>query len=166
MRMRPYIESKDYKYIEGWIDNEKSHTLWCANNFPYPMTKEIFHSFLERTMEEWTVCAYVVTDNGGNVIGFFRYSLNAESNEGFLATVIVDNKLRGKGYGKKMMQLALRYAFEMTGAELVQLNVFAENADAKRCYERLGFIERSIAKDVFVYRDELWSRCNMVITRK
>lgn len=165
MRLRPYIQSKDFKYIAEWIDNERSHALWCANNFPYPMTMETFHSFLEKTMEEWTVSPFVATDDSGNTIGFFRYSVNTESNEGFLASVIVDNKLRGKGYGREMIQLALRYAFEITGAELVQLNVFIENQDAKRCYESIGFVERCITKNAFAYKDELWSRCNMTITK-
>lgn len=165
MRLRPYIKSKDFKYIAGWIDDERSHALWCANNFPYPITTEAFHSFLEKTMEEWTVSAFVVTDDSGNIVGFFRYSVNTESNEGFLASVIVDNKLRGKGYGRETIRLALRYAFEMTGAKLVQLNVFTENRDAKRCYESIGFVVRSIAKDAFVYKDEVWSRCNMTITK-
>lgn len=165
MRLRPYIKSKDFKYIAGWIDDERSHALWCANNFSYPITTEAFHSFLEKTMEEWTVSAFVVTDDSGNIVGFFRYSVNTESNEGFLASVIVDNKLRGKGYGRETIRLALRYAFEMTGAKLVQLNVFTENRDAKRCYESIGFVARSIAKDAFVYKDEVWSRCNMTITK-
>ena len=166
MRLRPYIKSKDFKYIAGWIENERNHALWCANNFPYPITAEAFHVFLEKTMEEWAMNAFAVTDDCGKIVGFFRYSVNTESNEGFLASVIVDNKLRGKGYGKEMIRLALRYAFEMTGAELVQLNVFTENVDAKRCYERLGFVERSVEKAVFAYQDELWSRCNMAITKR
>lgn len=60
----------------------------------------------------------------------------------------------------------MRYMFEMTGAELVQMNVFAENTDAKRCYERIGFVERNIVKDAFVFKDEVWSICNMVITKQ
>ena len=166
MKIRPYIKSKDYSYIEKWIDNERSHALWCANNFPYPMTPETFQDFLERAMEEWSACAFVATDDRGNVIGFFQYSLNLESNEGFLASIIVNNKLRGKGFGKEMIRLAVRYAFEITNAESVQLNVFEENAAAKRCYERLGFVERSTAKDVFTFQDELWGRCNMTITKQ
>lgn len=166
MRIRPYIKSKDYSYIEEWTDNERSHVLWCANNFPYPMTPETFHAFINRSMEEWTACAFVATDDCGNVIGFFQYSLNLESNEGFLASVIVDAKLRGKGYGIEMMRLALRYAFEMTDAEVVQLNVFTENTVAKSCYEKLGFVERSTVKDAFTFQDELWSRCNMIITKQ
>ena len=45
MRMRPYIKSKDFEHIAHWVDDERSHALWCANNFPYPITKDAFHSF-------------------------------------------------------------------------------------------------------------------------
>lgn len=117
-------------------------------------------------MERWMACPFVATDDRGNRIGFFRYALNVESSEGFLASVIVDAKLRGKGYGREMIQLALRYAFDLTGAELVQLNVFNENVRAKHCYERIGFVERHVEKDVFAYRDELWSRCNLTISKR
>lgn len=41
MRMRPYIENRDYDCIEKWIDNEK------------------IHAFLEKTAIEWTDSAYV-----------------------------------------------------------------------------------------------------------
>ena len=40
-----------------------------------------------------------------------------------------------------MLKLALQYAFDITGVELVQLNVFDENVVAKHCYEKIGFIE-------------------------
>ncbi len=39
MRIRPYIESKDYESIEKWIDDEKLHALWCANLIPYLVTR-------------------------------------------------------------------------------------------------------------------------------
>ena len=165
MRLRPYMESKDFQYIAGWIDNERDHALWCANNFPSPVTAEAFHGFLKKTMEKWAVNAFAATDDSGKTVGFFRYSVNTQSNEGFLASVIIDPELRGKGYGREMIRLALRYAFELTGAESVQLNVFAENQNAKRCYESLGFVQRSMTKDAFVYKDEVWSRCNMTIAK-
>ncbi len=65
-----------------------------------------------------------------------------------------------------MLHLALQYAFQITGAEAVQLNVFNENTLAKRCYEKSGFVERNIDKDVFPYKDELWSKCNMIVSKQ
>ncbi len=64
-----------------------------------------------------------------------------------------------------MLKLALQYAFEITGVKTVQLNVFNENVAAKHCYEKVGFVEESITKSVFPYKNELWSRCHMVITQ-
>ena len=75
-------------------------------------------------------------------LGFFCYSVNTSDNIGFLKFVIVDKTKRGKGYGKKMLNLA------------------------KQCYEKVGFVERKIDKDVFAYKDELWSRCNMIISKQ
>ena len=64
-----------------------------------------------------------------------------------------------------MLNLALQYAFHITGAEAVQLNVFDENISAKKCYEKVGFVERNIDRNAFAYKDEQWSRCNMIIKR-
>ena len=65
-----------------------------------------------------------------------------------------------------MLNLALQYAFQITGAKAVQLNVFSENVLAKQCYEKVSFVERKIDKDVFAYKDELWSRCNMIVSKQ
>jgi len=165
MRIRPYIESKDYAYLEKWIDNEKIHALWCANLISYPVTKEKLHAFLQKDAIDWTGNAYVATESNGKPIGFFCYSINVDDNTGFLKFIIVDCQKRGEGCGKKMLQLALKYAFNITGVDSVHLNVFEENVIAKHCYGKIGFIEESRSNNVFTYKDELWSRCHMVITK-
>lgn len=164
MRIRPYIASIDYDYLEKWIDNERAHALWCANRIPYPITRECFHSFLEQSSAEWTDSAYAATEDDGKTVGFFCYSVNTEENTGFLKFVIVDHEKRGMGYGREMLRLALRYAFQITGVKSVQLNVFEENTRAKRCYEKIGFLESAVTRDAFSYQDEVWSRCSMSIS--
>lgn len=166
MRIRPYIPSKDYKYVSKWIDNERTHAFWCANRLPYPITQQSFHNFLDKNSIDCTDSAYVATENSGQLIGFFCYSINTEDNIGFLKFVIVDKTKRGKGYGKEMLNPALQYAFHITGAKAVQLNVFSENTLAKQCYEKVGFVERNVDKDVFSFKDELWSRCNMIVSKQ
>ena len=47
----------------------------------------------------------------------------------------------------------------------MQLNVFPENPGAKKCYEKVGFRERALIENAFRFKDELWGRCNMVITK-
>ena len=65
MRIRPYIPNKDFEYIAKWIDNERTHAFWSANRFPYPITPESFHDFLEKISIDWTDSAYVATENNG-----------------------------------------------------------------------------------------------------
>ena len=88
MRIRPYIPSKDYEYVSRWIDSEKTHSFWCANLLPYPMTRKSFHDLLEKNAMDWTDSAYVATESSGQAVGFFCYSVNTADNIGFLKFVI------------------------------------------------------------------------------
>ena len=47
----------------------------------------------------------------------------------------------------------------------VHLNVFPENPSSKKCYEKVGFKERTLTENVFSFKDESWGRCNMITTR-
>lgn len=55
--------------------------------------------------------------------------------------VIVDSEKRGKGYGKKMLILAKKYAFEILKAKRITLGVFENNPSAYFCYKVSGFSE-------------------------
>ncbi len=132
------------------------------------MTRKSFHDLLRENGQRTgrgTVLMFA-TENSGQAVGFFCYSVNTADNIGFLKFVIVDKTKRGKGYGKEMLNLALQFAFQITGAKAVQLNVFNENKLAKQCYEKSALLKEKTDKDVFAYKDELWSRCNMIISKQ
>ena len=67
--------------------------------------------------------------------------------------------------GKEMLKLAVKYAFNITKADAVHLNVFPENTRAKKCYESVGFVERQTELNAFRFKDESWGRCNMIIRK-
>ena len=60
---------------------------------------------------------------------------------------------RGKGYGKKMVQMATKYAFEFLGAEKVTLGVFDNNPSAYHCYKAAGFKETGEKFNVPLFGD-------------
>ena len=165
MRFRPYVHSHDFEAISGWVTDERTHAMWCANHIQFPMEKEAFGMLLCVMFSKFGDCPFVATTDDGQIIGFICCSLNYDSNEAMLAFVLVDPKQRGKGIGKEMIQLAAKYCFEIFKADLVQLNVFTANEPARRCYESAGFTERNTTPDAFTYKDESWGRCNMTITR-
>ncbi len=166
MRLRPYFGKLDYKYVEQWVNDERTHALWCAGLLPRPLTEEAMEAFLEKDGKEWDGFAYMATEDDGKPVGFFIYSVNAEENSGFLKFIVLNRELRGKGYGVQMIKLALKYAFDITGVKSVQLNVFQGNRAAMRCYEKAGLTVRRIDENAYQYGDEQWTRCNMVIERQ
>lgn len=161
MRLRPYISSRDFEYLRKWETDERAHALWCANLIPYPFSEKELQDVLDKNEREWGDSAYTVTENDGQPIGFFTYSVNVKDNSGFLKFIVVDSELRGKGYGTKMLELALNYAYLITGVASVQLNVFDVNKGAKKCYLKAGFLEQNTVSNAFTYQNESWSRCNM-----
>ena len=164
MRIRPY-QNKDFDIISQWITDERSHALWCANLMPYPLEKNSFDALLQEAEERFGDSPFVATTNDGQVVGFFCFSVKLHTNEGMLKFVAIDNTMRNKGYGCEMLKLAIKYAFEIAKADAVHLNVFPENPGAKKCYEKVGFKERTLTENAFSFKDESWGRCNMITTR-
>ena len=162
MRLRPYIHTKDFDSVQKWINDERVHALWCANLIPYPLTADEFRAALEKDSADWEGCAFVATDDDGIPVGFFVLSVNAKDNSAFIKMVVVNNELRGKGYGDQMIKLLQKYAFEIAGVSSLGINVFDVNTSARKCYERNGFAEDSYTPDAIGYKDESWGRYRMI----
>ena len=53
MKLREYLPSKDFDNIKSWIDDERTHAMWCAGRFEYPLEKENFEAVLEDMHSKW-----------------------------------------------------------------------------------------------------------------
>lgn len=165
MRLRPYKKS-DFVYLQKWISDARTHTLWCANRLPFPLTEGNFQEMLETSERDWGSCGYTFTEDSGQPVGFLLYNVNEEENYGFASYIVVDNSLRGKGYGTQMLERLLQYAFLITNVAEVRLNVFDVNERAKRCYEKAGFLEEAFTAGAFKFEEESWGRFLMTAARE
>ena len=159
MHLRLYNEQTDFTYIAEWITDERTHALWCANLLSYPLSKDGLHQYLEE-LENGS--AYVYVDDEDRPVGFFIYVINEQEKSGHLRFIMVDNSVRGKGYGSDMLQQFVKYTYENTSITSVGLNVFDVNTAARKCYEKAGFTVRQNTPEAFTYQDEMWSRYMMV----
>lgn len=162
MKLRPFDPETDFDRIVSWNADERAYAMWCANRFRYPPDRSDFTGVLAAMARRTGDVPLTATTDDGRAAGFFCYSLNREKKEGKLKFVIVDPEVRGKGFAREMLRLALAYAFRDPEAERVSLSVFSPNIRAKKCYEKAGFHERSTDAGAFAFRDETWDRCNMV----
>ena len=165
MKLRPFDADIDFERIRGWIADERAHAMWCAGRFQYPLNKDDFIAVLSGMARRTGDVPFVAEDDGGQAAGFFCYSLNRDTGEGKLKFVIVGPEYRGRGVAREMLRRAVSRAFEDPAAESVSLVVFSENVRAKKCYEKAGFSERKTDAGPFVWRDESWDRCSMIVRR-
>lgn len=69
-----------------------------------------------------------------------------------LGIVIGERDYWGRGYGTEAVRTMLRYAFRELGLNRVELEVFAFNARALRCYEKTGFRREGVRRKA-LFRD-------------
>jgi len=55
----------------------------------------------------------------------------------------------GQGYGRRLVEVAVRWAREDAGLSWIDLGVFAGNERARRLYQRMGFVQQGAREDAF-----------------
>ncbi len=78
-------------------------------------------------------------DESGIVGHLIMRFTDENKNELRFGFIIVDDKKRGMGYGKEMLQLSIEYAFRILKVQKITLGVFENNEQAYHCYKAVGF---------------------------
>ncbi len=82
---------------------------------------------------------FTAFDETGIVVFFTLRNPDESLDELRFGFVIVNPHKRGKGYGKAMLRLGLKFVFEIYGAQKASLGVFENNLSAYYCYKSVGF---------------------------
>lgn len=151
--LRPY-KKDDARTILSWCEDESTFRKWTSDRYDsYPITeKDMNHKYFDCNGD----CAeadnfYPMTacDENGIVGHFILRYVGAHRDILRIGFVIIDSQKRGHGYGKRMMRLALEYAFRIAGARKVTIGVFENNIPAYRCYKAAGFHDVKQEAEVF-----------------
>lgn len=139
LTLRPYKPS-DAAVITSWLKSEYLMRQWCADRYEhYPVTPEDMNAYHERDIDGQHSRALTMTDDD-DIVGYITLRTPADdSTEQRLGFVIVDDSKRGRGFGKTLVSMAVKYAFDALGAMKVSLGVFENNPSAIHCYEAAGF---------------------------
>ena len=156
MILRPFTIS-DAPVILSWIKDKTAFRKWSADRYSvYPPKPED----MQAQYAAENVFPFTALDDEGKVVGhiMLRY-LDPSKTVIRLGFVIVDDQLRGKGYGKQMVQLAIQKAKHEFGAQKVTLGVFDNNPPAFHCYESVGF--KVTGTDSYRIDGEEWTEKEM-----
>ena len=133
MEFRNFKE-EDAKEILKWTKNEREFRMWSAFRWKkYPATPEDINNTYKECMETSTFCPMSLVESG-KIVGHIVVRIPGEDKSiirfGF---VIVDNSVRGKGYGKILMNEAIKYAKEKLNAKEITFGVITFNTGAVKC---------------------------------
>lgn len=149
LRLRPY-KPCDAETIVSWIKDEISFRKWCADRFEkYPINAEDMNAHYDALANMDSFFQMTAFDESGVVGHLIMRFVDEEKKTLRFGFVIVDDSKRGMGYGKEMLQLAAKYAFDILKVEKVTLGVFENNEAAYHCYKAAGFKNVEIAKEEY-----------------
>lgn len=153
LRLRQY-KPCDAKTIISWCKDEASFRRWTSDRYEtFPITEEnMNHKYIDCNGDCYEADNFypmTAFDESG-VIGhlIMRYTDDQKKILRF-GFVIVDDSKRGMGYGKEMLRLALKYAFEILKVEKVTLGVFENNLSAYYCYKAAGFRDVKLDEEMY-----------------
>lgn len=164
MYLRKYLET-DAEKILSWIADERAFRLWSADRYgEYPITADEINKNYRECCENGGFYPVTLVDDDENVIGHLILRNPTEDKSIIrLGFIIVDNSIRGKGYGKKLLELAIRYAREELFAKEINLRVFKDNEGAYKCYTSVGFKEVGVDRNAYTFNDETWECVEMIL---
>ena len=152
MTLRPFTID-DAPIILSWIKDLTAFRKWSADRYPtFPPKPEDMVAQYESDV----IFPFTAINDKGTVVGHIMLRYPDPSKTVIrLGFVIVDDKLRGKGYGKQMLKLAIQKAKNVFGAKKITLGVFDNNPSALHCYESVGF--QVIGTDSYLIDGEEWT---------
>ncbi|WP_310603999.1 GNAT family N-acetyltransferase [Anaerosporobacter sp.] len=162
---RPY-KNCDAKTIVTWIDDEKTFYLWSADVIgKYPISADELNDNYEKQKDNANFMVFTACNEENVPVGhmIMRF-LDEEHKKLRFGFIIVDGRVRGKGYGKEMLLLAQKYAFEFLHVDEISLGVFVDNSNAMYCYKSVGFAESGELTKYNINNEE-WECMDLIIQK-
>jgi len=161
-----YFSREDFKQLIEWIDNDHLLTNWSGAMFRFPLTEEKLEWYIQDTnnLEESDALIYkaVDTDNGDTVGHISLGGISRKNSSARISRVLVGHTAsRGKGYCTQMVKAVSKVGFEDLGLHKISLGVYDFNHGALRCYQKAGYVQEGVMRDVLRYQDEYWSLVEM-----
>lgn len=148
----------DFTRLINWIGSERELIQFAGPLFSYPLTENQLNDYLNK---EDIVPKKIIEIESGEVIG--HCELNFLNEFPRLSRILIGNeKFRGKGLGKIIVELMIDEIQKVKPTDKVELRVFEWNRNAIKLYEKKGFIIQPEFTFDFKYSNsELWTNLYM-----
>ena len=126
--------------MKYWNNQEIRQFLHAYTPNSLPEEQEWIRSTWTRRKEGKSYVFGIIVTSEDLYIGNIEVSIqNNISRRGTLGIAIFNPSYWDKGYGTEAVNLILGYGFATLNLHSIELEVFANNLRAQRCYEKVGF---------------------------
>lgn len=155
VRLRP-IADADTDLIVKW-----RNTPSVVQNFIFrqTFTPEMHRSWLATKVATGQVVQYIIIDKAdAKPVGSVYYrDIDGHNRSAEYGIFIGEESARGKGLGTETAKLFTDFGFAELQLHRISLRVLAENTAARRSYEKAGFVQEGVFRDMELldghYRD-------------
>ena len=139
------LTQSDLRTIVQWHQNPDFLRLFDA--LPaYPKTEAALAQWLDDTNKSTDTFLFAAR-NIDELIGYIELDGILWTHRVSGLSIVIGEENWGLGYGYKVMEVALRFAFDELNLHRVQLTVFSYNERAISLYEKLGFQREGVHRE-------------------
>lgn len=155
------IKQADLEALLGWVTTYKQMVQWSGPwNFVFPLDEDqLARYFLAGTTADGLrrMQFKAVDVESGTMVGQIGFGrIWDKTNAGHMGPVIVAPSCRSSGIGLQMVRQLLAIGFEQQRLHRIELVVFSFNAAAISCYERAGFQNEGVMRDIVCVGEDYW----------
>lgn len=132
LTLRPARPS-DFLALSAWIPDAAACTRWAGPGVPFPFAPEALGGLLEARKRP----SYGLWEDGA--LAAFGQHWVLTPGRVHLGRLIVAPGARGRGLGRGLCRRLMAKAVRATGAQVLTLRVYRDNAAARSLYASLGF---------------------------
>jgi len=166
IELEPFTEADVDRLIE-WVPSVEFLLQWAGPGFKFPLDRgQLERHLAKATGENPDRLIYTaVNSETGETVGHGELlGIDRQNRSATIGRMLVGPpELRGKGIGEQIVRELLRVAFQELSLHRVVLRVLDFNKLAIRCYEKVGFKQEGLLRDVYKLGEEYWSLCIMSI---
>ena len=129
---------EDLKALIAWIKDKDACKLWAGPVVRFPLMLQR----LKQDIAYSTDNTFAMQNAAGEFLGLGQL-LAKEHNRIHMARIIVAPVQRGKGLGDLLCRLLIEEGLKRSGNVCFTLNVYSDNANAVRLYQKLGFTAKA-----------------------
>ncbi|WP_405147791.1 GNAT family N-acetyltransferase [Sphaerisporangium sp. NBC_01403] len=148
------LEPSDAETLWRW-HNDPEVMRWMSDGYP-PSLDHLTKDLRERAPDSFQSLTLFIETLDERTIGIVALrDAEPETGAAVLDIYLGEKDTWGQGYATDAMRVICRYGFEKMRLHRISLTVVAENAGARRVYEKVGFVEEGRMRQAF-RRDGRW----------